>query len=80
MEKIFSLLAKANNKTYGREITFKDLVLYAVEGINDKDLEKLKDGSLTEMERVERHLDEYNQKNGTTLSLGEFLIKKLNLN
>lgn len=54
--------------------------MYAVEGINDKDLEKLKDGSLTEMERVERHLDEYNQKNGTTLSLGEFLIKKLNLN
>ena len=80
LEKIFSILARANSKTYGREILFKDLVLYAVEGITDKDIEKLKDSSLTEMERVQRHLDEHNQKNGTTLSLGEFLIKKLNLN
>ncbi len=80
LEKIFSILARANNKTYGKEITFKDVVLYSMDGITDKDIEKLKDASLTEMERVQRHLDEYNQKNGTTLSLGEFLIKKLNLN
>jgi len=79
LEKIFSLLSKANDKAYGREISFKDLLVFAIEGVTEKDLEKLKETSLSEMERVQRHLDEYNQKNKTTLGLGEFLIKKLNI-
>ena len=79
LDKVFALLSKANDKAYGREILFKDLVAFAIEGLTEKDLEKLKDTSLTEMERVQKHLDEHNQKNQTSLSLGEFLIKKLNI-
>ncbi len=44
-----------------------------------KDLEKIQEGSLSEMERVQRFLDEHNQKNETKLTLGEFLVKKLNI-
>jgi hypothetical protein len=31
------------------------------------------------MERVKRLLDEHNEKNKTSLSLGEFLVKKLSI-
>ncbi len=77
---IFGLLEKCNQKSYGREILFKDLCLYAVAKIMDKDIEKIQEMSLSEMERVERALDEHNKKAGTILSLGEFLVKKLGIN
>lgn len=80
LEQIFNLLRKANKKNYGREITFKDLALFGIDKITEKDLDKIKDGSLSEMEKVEKALDEYNQKNGTKLSMGEFLVKKLSIN
>jgi hypothetical protein len=79
LEVILKLLREANNKNYGREITFKDLAIYAVPRLNPKDLEKIQEQSLTDMERVQKNLDEHNEKNKTTLSLGEFLVKKLNI-
>jgi hypothetical protein len=73
------LLVEANNKSYGREINFKDLVIHSIPKLNSKDIEKIQDQSLTEMERVKRLLDEHNEKNKTTLTLGEFLVKKLSI-
>jgi len=32
------------------------------------------------MEKVERALEEHNKKNETSLTLGEFLVKKLSIN
>ena len=75
-----SLLEQANNKSYGREITFKDLSVYAVKKLNSKDIEKIQENSLSEMEKVERALDDYNSKNGESLSLGEYLVKQLKIN
>ena len=79
LEVILKMLKDVNNKTYGREITFRDLAVYAVPKLNSKDLEKIQETSLSEMERVQRLLDEHNEKNKTSLSLGEFLVKKLNI-
>ncbi|MBL7663812.1 MAG: hypothetical protein JNM93_01670 [Bacteriovoracaceae bacterium] len=80
LDLIFSLLKKANAKNYGREINFKDLYLLLLTMVTDKDIEKLQEISLSEMEKVERSLDEYNKKNNTNLALGEFLVKRLGLN
>ncbi len=80
LEKVFDLLSKSNEKDYGREVTFKDIALFGIDKITDKDLERLRDGSLSEMEKVDKARDEYNQKNGTSLSMGEFLVKKLSIN
>lgn len=80
LEKVFDLLIKSNKKDYGREITFKDLALFGIDKIVDKDIDKIKDGSLSEMEKVKKALDEYNLKNKTSLSMGEFLVKKLSIN
>ncbi len=80
LDLIFSLLSKCNEKDYGGVILFKDLCLYAVNKLTDKDIEKIQEGSLSEMERVKRALDEHNKKTGGNLSLGEFLVKKLGIN
>ena len=79
LKDIMSLLEQANNKSYGKEITFKDLSVYAVKKLNSKDIEKIQENSLSEMEKVERALDDYNSKNGESLSLGEYLVKQLKI-
>ena len=78
-ELIQGILNQANNKDYGREIILKDLVLISLPKITAKDIEKLQESSLSEMERVSRALDEYNKKSEVKLTLGEFLVKKLAL-
>ncbi len=80
LERVFDLLAKSNNKELGSEVRFKELALFAIEKITDKDIDKLKDQSLSEMEKVQKALDEYNLKNKTSLTMGEFLVKKLSIN
>lgn len=80
LNKVFKLLEDANNKPYGREVTFKDLAIFSIDKLCPKDLDKIKDASLDDMEKVEKARDEYNQKNGTSLSLGEYLVKKLAIN
>ncbi len=79
LEQILKMLREVNKKSYGRELTFKDLAVYAVPKLLPKDLEKIQESSLSEMERVQRLLDEYNLKNEAKLTLGEFLVKKLNI-
>lgn len=76
---ILLMLEQVNNKLYGREITFKDLAIYSVPKLSIKDLEKVQDSILTDMERVQKLLDEHNSKNSTHLSMGEFLVKKMNI-
>ena len=78
--KVFDLLEKVNNKEYGREITFKDLAILGITKISSKDIEKIQEGSMTEMEKVERVFNEYKTKTGEGITLGEFLVKKLNIN
>jgi hypothetical protein len=78
-EMLLNLLAQANQKEHGREIILKDLVLIALPKLNLKDIEKIQEGCLSEMEKVDRALLEYNKKNEVQLSLGEFLVKKLGI-
>jgi hypothetical protein len=77
---IFDFLLKCNEKNYGSPILFKDLCLYAVEKLTDKDIDKIQERSLSDMEKVHRTLDEYNKKNNLSLSLEEYLVKKLGIN
>ena len=77
---IFDFLLKCNEKNYGRPILFKDICIYAISKLTDKDVDKSQEVSLSEMEKVQRALDDYNKKNGQKLELGEFLVKKLGIN
>lgn len=79
LKSVFGLLEKANVKTYGSEILFKDLAVYAIGKLTEKDIVKVQEASMSEMEKVERALNEHNEKFKTSLSLGEFLTKKLGI-
>lgn len=79
-ELISNLLLQANQKDFGREVTFKDLVLAALPKLTQKDIERLQENCLSEMEKVERALAEFNKKNETKLTMGEFLVRKLGIN
>lgn len=78
-ELINKLLSEANNKTYGREIVLKDLIIASIPKITSKDIERIQENALTDMEKIERLLIEHNEKNKTKLTLAEFLVKKLNI-
>ena len=80
LDLIFDFLMKCNEKNYGKPILFKDLCLYAVSKLTSKDVDKIKEQSLSEMEKVEIALLDHNKKTGQSLSLGEFLVKKLGIN
>jgi hypothetical protein len=79
LESIMTIIREANNRDYGRKITFKDLAIYALPKLTVKDLEKIQESTLNDMERVQKLLDEHNFKDSTTLSMGEFLVKKMNI-
>ncbi len=76
---IIKLLEDANRKSFGRKIILKDLVYYALPKLNQKDIEKIQESALSEMEKVERALAAYNEKNEIKLGLGEFLVKRLGI-
>ena len=79
LTKVFMLLELANQKDFGREVTFKDIALLGLSKITVKEVENLKESSMSEMEKVERAWIKFNEKNGSNLSIGEFLTKKLSI-
>ena len=79
LRKVFDLLEKANNKEYGRKITFKDLAFWGITKISSKDMEKIKKASMTKMDKVERFFNELKAKTNRDITHGEFLVKKLNI-
>lgn len=76
---IGKLLIEANNKSYGRPIVLKDLIIASIPKLTPKDIERIQENALTDMEKLERLLIEHNEKNKTNLTLPEFLVKKLNI-
>lgn len=77
---IFELLKKANTKDYGREITFKSLAVFALTKLTDKDLLRIQELSLSKQEKLQKVVDEYNQKNNTTLSFEDYFLMKAGVN
>tara|TARA_R110002049_G_scaffold274186_3_gene452127 strand:+ start:630 stop:1052 length:423 start_codon:yes stop_codon:yes gene_type:complete len=76
---VVSFLEQANQKEHGREVVFKDLVDAALSLVSAKDIERLKESSLGEMDKVQLLLEKHNSKHGTNLSLGEFLVERLKI-
>ena len=73
LELIHSLLKQVNTKKYGRKLILKDLVVVALTKLKQKDLEALKESSLSRMDVFRPKCDLYNQENNTKLELSEYL-------
>lgn len=78
-ELVVKLITEVNKKEFGREVTFKDLVDFALKKVTDKDLEKIQEKTLGKMDKVHMQLEKHNLKHGTNLDLGEFLVKQLRI-
>ena len=78
-ELVAKLLTEANNKSFGRQIILKDLVLVALPKLTSKDIELIQNSVLSNLEKVKKQCFEYNQKNKTDLDLGEFLVSIKNV-
>ena len=76
---VTKVLEEANTKELGREITFADLTGHALAKLNPNDLDELKTKSLTDMDKIQLELKKYNDDNNSNLSLGQFLVKRLEL-
>ena len=79
LEAVEKLLKEANDRPHGREVIAKDLVGYALGKIGPKDIQKIRSLTLGEMDKVRLLLERHNAKNGTQLTLGEFLVKQLKI-
>ena len=79
LTKLNSTLVKLNDKDYGRELGIKDLFVYGFSKITDKDIIKIKEGSLSAIEKVEQACRDYNEKSKVSLTVAEFMVKKLSL-
>lgn len=78
-DRVIKLVNEANEKQYGREITFKDVVDYALKKVTSKDLEQIQNEALGEMDKVQMLLEKHNLKHEANLTLGEFLVKQLKI-
>ena len=76
---LVELINKANEKDFGREVVFKDLVDIGLKKLNEKDIEKIQDLTLAKMDKVEMSLAKYNKRTGENLSMGEYLVKQLKI-
>ncbi|MEI8346253.1 MAG: hypothetical protein WCG27_02215 [Pseudomonadota bacterium] len=79
-KKIEELLEQANQKSYGRRITVRDLVIHALGKVDPSDIQKLQEESMNDMQKIQRMVDEYNKQNSSSLDMGQFLKMKLNMN
>ena len=78
-ELISKLLVEANNKSFGRQMFLKDLVLAALPKLTTNDIEQIQNNVLSSLEKVKKQCFEYNQKNKTDLDLGEYLVSVKNV-
>jgi len=78
-EMVTKLLGEVNNKSFGRQIILKDLVLAALPKLTAKDIEQIQNSVLSNLEKVKKQCFEYNQKNKTDLDLGEYLVSVKNI-
>lgn len=77
IELINSILEKCNKSNLGRAVTFSDIVLYSIRKLKDSDFELIREATLTVEETAEKALLEFNQRNGTSLTLIELAMKQL---
>lgn len=71
------LLGEANKKQYGKKVILKDLVMAALPKLKEKDLDAIKEASVTPMEHLRRKTDDYNETYSAKLKPIEYFAMVL---
>lgn len=78
-ESIIKVLEQVNDKSFGREINVKEILLILLPKLTSKEVERLQENSLSGKEKIQQAHIEYNLKNNSNLTFDEFLIKRLGI-
>lgn len=70
-------LDKLNDKVFGREILFRDLCLYAISKLSEKDHKKIQEASRSQLEQLQQAHIDFNRQNNKQLTFEEFLLLKV---
>lgn len=70
-------LDKLNDKEFGREILFKDLCLFAIGKLSEKDHKKIQEASRSQLEQLQQAHIDFNRQNNKQLTFEEFLLLKV---
>lgn len=73
---ISQMLNKANEKDYGDPVTPQDLFMMGIRSLNEKHIERLKEGSLNPRQRIEKAYKEASEKEGFKGTLDEFICSR----
>ncbi len=69
------LLVQANDKDYGEEVTFREIALAGIDKLNQKDIEKIRDNSISAKERLEMEFNKFKEAGNEGIDFWEFLDK-----
>ena len=72
-------MTAANKKERGRPVTFDHLAALALSKVTAADIERLKNESLSDMDKVDLKLNDHNRRHKTSLTLGQFLVQELEI-
>ena len=73
LSKIQETLVKANEKDFGREVNFADIVIYLTSKLGDKDIEKIQEGTLSVKDKLMREHRRYEEKIGKKIEFWDYL-------
>ncbi len=74
---IDNLLTRCNQKSEGGIVDFSSLISYSLKLIKDEDINEIQNASLSDEDRVNVAVTEFNNKNGTNYTLYEFVLNGL---
>jgi hypothetical protein len=74
---IDDLLMRCNQKNEGGIVDFSSLISYSLKLIKDEDISEIQNASLSDEDRVNAAVTEFNNKNGTNYTLYEFVLNGL---
>ena len=77
--KLKGLLLSLNDKNYGSIVSVKDILIWALDKCVDKDIERIKESSLSLEDKVKRELQSINERDNTELSIYEAFAKKMKI-
>ena len=80
LETLQKSLIKLNDKDFGREINFGDVVKYLIDSLVEKDLPKIQDLSLSHEDKLKLEHKEYEKRTGKKVDFWEFIMRNQKTN
>jgi hypothetical protein len=79
LELIESHLSTVNANRSRNKVTSTDLIKFSIRSLKDEDITELSNQTLSAWDKIQIEVDKFNKENNQSLTMEEFLLKKLTL-